>query len=169
MYQTILQLEPYHFAQMKKLSETFFRFREKGQPHSFVREVSLDLLDPFKLEEILSNGAFAREWDEDGVRQILGSMKVENARVLLMANSHDPSVVPYGAQWESEKWYGTEFRVARLSDTFIDKVSYINYVNRERILIERCPRLTCLTRIWTSSCLSQIHMYHKIRLSTAAK
>lgn len=120
-----MPLASYHFEEMKQLSATSFRFREKSQPHSFVRNLALALLDPFQPQDILSGAALSREWDETAVRELLDSMRPENGRVTVLAREHDHRVVGDNVEWSAEKWYGTEYMVTRMSESLLEGVSTI--------------------------------------------
>ncbi|KAI0812746.1 LuxS/MPP-like metallohydrolase [Irpex lacteus] len=118
-------LEPYHFAEMKQLNITSFRFKEKIQPQTYVKTIAVKLLDPVAGEpqDILSDGVESWEWDEPAVRRLLDSFRPENGRVMLMAKDHDSSVIGDVGTWEHEKWYGTDYQVRKLSETFINKAN----------------------------------------------
>ncbi|KAI0698094.1 LuxS/MPP-like metallohydrolase [Cytidiella melzeri] len=125
--------EPYHFDEKKQMAATTFRFREKSQPHTYVRAVASSLLEAFEPEDILSGSALSQEWDEGAIRLLLSTMRPENARVMVMARDHDPAVAGKGDEWDVEKWYGTEYRVRRMSAAFIDQANLPNE-NNELIL-----------------------------------
>lgn len=134
-------LEPYHFNETKQLNKTFFRFREQIQPTRYVKSIALSLLNPIAEEpqDILSDGVDSWEWDEPAVRRLLESFRPENGRVMLMAKDHDPRVIGDSGTWQSEKWYGTEYQVQRLSEAFIAKVSAMTAYARRIGLLNPCP------------------------------
>ena len=118
-------LEPYHFEEMAQMSSIAFRFREKSQPHAYAKALGAAMLEPYPPQELLSRGAMNREWDEPAVRELLELMKPELGRVFLMAKEHDETIVGTKDSWEKERWYGTEYRVERLGEELLAKVSSI--------------------------------------------
>lgn len=105
------------------MAATRFRFQEKYQPHTYARDIACRLLEPIPPERILDSGALTREWDEQCVRELLGFFAPDKGRVLLMAKDHEPD--GSDAQWEVERWYGTEYNVKRLEAEFIQKVCFL--------------------------------------------
>ncbi|THG92718.1 hypothetical protein EW026_g8279, partial [Hermanssonia centrifuga] len=89
----ISPLEVYHYTEIKQLSATSFRFREKIQPHTYVRTLALDLLEPLPTKQLLSNGTLALEWDENSIRETLNMIRPETCRVLIMARDHDRAFI----------------------------------------------------------------------------
>ncbi|KAI0345483.1 LuxS/MPP-like metallohydrolase [Trametopsis cervina] len=161
--------EPYHFDEIRRMSEFHFRFREKGQPHAYVRRLSLDLLDLVEPPELLSAGATTREWDEEAVRRLLDTLRPENARITVTARDHDSAVVGDNNIWATEKWYGTQYQVQRLSSAFLEEASRPNEnielflpkpnpyvpknlsVNDSVVEVHNAPRIiheTPLSRLW---------------------
>ncbi|GBE85090.1 Putative zinc protease [Sparassis crispa] len=119
-------LPPYHFSEISTISALNFRFQEKVQPHLWVNYLSAKLLEPYPPEWTLSGGSLNREWDEILVRETLAAIVPERGRVTLQAQEHDERVVGKDAQWESEKWYGTQYSVRRIDASFIDKAQAPN-------------------------------------------
>jgi insulysin len=115
--------EAYHFEERRQMTATRFRFSEKSQPHTDVRKISLDLLNPLDPEDILSGGALSQSWDEKAVRELLDVLRPEKARVMIMAQEHDSSINDEAEPWSMEKWYGTVYKVQSMSQAFIDQVS----------------------------------------------
>ncbi|KAF7789938.1 hypothetical protein EIP86_000886 [Pleurotus ostreatoroseus] len=115
-------LERYHFEEMAQMSSISFRFREKSQPHVYAKALGMDMLEPYPLQELLSRGALNREWDEPAVRELLELLRPELGRVFLLAKDHDDAVVDTKAEWDKEKWYGTEYHVDRLDRELLQKV-----------------------------------------------
>lgn len=111
------------------MATTSFKFQEKSQPHTYARAIARRLLNPAPPEHILDGGALAREWDEQGVQEMLNLLMPEKGRVIVMAKEHDDVVLGDGIvadrKWEVERWYGTEYNVRRLGDEFIEQVSVI--------------------------------------------
>lgn len=107
---------------MAQMAQTTFRFREKGQPHTFARTLGLDLLEPYPPQTLLSRGALEHEWDEGAVRALLHNLTPERARIVVAARDHAAEIVG-DAIWERETWYGTEYIVRKASKEFLERVS----------------------------------------------
>lgn len=124
-YMTLLRssdIELYHFEEQRDMSAVSFRFREKSQPHSYSTWLCDQLLEPYPPAWVLSGSSLLRRWDESLIRDILGLLTPERGRVMIMAKHHDSQVVGEDLEWHTERWYGTEYHVQRLSQEFIDKV-----------------------------------------------
>ena len=121
--------DSHHFHEIAQMAATTFRFREKSQPHTYARELARRLLEPVRPERILDCGALAREWDEQSVRAVLDYLTPEKGRVIVMAKEHDEAVPGGGGllnrKWEVERLYGTEYKVHRRDNEFIEQVSTI--------------------------------------------
>ena len=105
------------------MAETRFRFREKAQPHSYAAALAHNFAEPYPPEWLLSGPSLYRGYDEGVVRRLLDGFVPERARVLLLAKNHREEVVGQDAQWETEKWYGTQYFVRRLDEGLIQRVS----------------------------------------------
>ncbi|PSS38132.1 hypothetical protein PHLCEN_2v39 [Hermanssonia centrifuga] len=163
-------LEAYHHAEIKQMSATSFRFREKIQPHTYVRTLALDLLEPLPTEQLLSNGMLALEWDENTIRETLNMIRPETCRVLIMARDHGRAFIDKDVVWSTEKWYGTEYFVKRLSEDFVKQANGPNentelflprpnpYIPEDLTVIKidapapatlpQCIRRTSLSSLW---------------------
>ncbi|KAI0795391.1 LuxS/MPP-like metallohydrolase [Abortiporus biennis] len=119
-------LDLYHFSEISTMSFVTFRFREKSQPHTFVSDLAYDLSEPFPPECVLS-GWKLRAWDENLVRETLKFLTPERARVMLTARNHDSQVIGENPKWNTEKWYGTEYHVRRVSPECIARASEANH------------------------------------------
>ncbi|OSD07763.1 LuxS/MPP-like metallohydrolase [Trametes coccinea BRFM310] len=113
-------LEPYHFAEVQAMAETSFRFQEKAQPHRYASTLAHTLSEPYPPEWLLSGAHLYREWNEPLVRSILEGFTPKQARVTLEAKNHLGQVIGQDVQWQSEKWYGTQYTVKRLEDSFLE-------------------------------------------------
>ncbi|KAL7284357.1 hypothetical protein ACG7TL_001646 [Trametes sanguinea] len=113
-------LEPYHFAEAQAMAETSFRFQEKAQPHRYASTLAHTLSEPYPPEWLLSGAYLYREWNEPLVRSILEGFTPKQARVTLEAKNHLAPVIGQDVEWQSEKWYGTQYTVKRLEESFLE-------------------------------------------------
>ncbi|KAI0330109.1 LuxS/MPP-like metallohydrolase [Cubamyces sp. BRFM 1775] len=119
-------LEPYHFDEVKTMAETSFRFKEKAQPHTYASVLAHGLAEPYPPEWLLSGPYLYREYDEALVKGILEGFVPERGRVMLEAKEHRAEVVGEDVVWETEKWYGTQYAVKKLDESFLRELGEPN-------------------------------------------
>ncbi|KAF7363794.1 Insulin-degrading enzyme [Mycena sanguinolenta] len=124
------QFEGFHQHEMVTLAHTRFRFKEKIRPDSYATWVAEHMTRPVPPELMLSAQALLWDWDGDDlpggggeakVRAYLDALRVENARVMLMAKGTDHAKLAPNAVWQKEPWYGTEYYVEKFDDAFIQR------------------------------------------------
>ncbi|KAI0658946.1 LuxS/MPP-like metallohydrolase [Cubamyces menziesii] len=111
-------LEAYHFDEVKTMAETRFRFKEKAQPHKYASALAHGLAEPYPPEWLLSGAYLYREYDEALVKGILEGFAPGRGRIVLEAKEHRAEVMGDDVVWETEKWYGTQYAVKRLDESF---------------------------------------------------
>lgn len=105
------------------MSAINFRFQEKMQPHTYVGWLARELACPYPPSEVLGASELFLEWDESAVRELLDNYLLpEKGRVILEAREHPE--VPSDA-WQTERWYGAEYRVRRQDEDVLKKASGI--------------------------------------------
>lgn len=123
-------LPSYHHEELHTIASTAFRFMEKTAPEGYVTSLAEMLGKPYAREDVLSASTLVYGgWDEDAqaaVDEIVGTyLRPEKARVTVMLRDEWDRVRIDGkplwehgeekANWEKEKWYGTEYAVRRTS------------------------------------------------------
>ncbi|KAI0372962.1 insulin-degrading enzyme [Pilatotrama ljubarskyi] len=117
------------------ISATRFRFAEKRRPDDYAVWVSEHMAWPVPPDLIISAPQLVQEWDEGDpvnggereMREILNTLTVERSRTVLMAQAEEHERVRgKDLKWENEPWYGTPYRVERLSEEFLQKASAAN-------------------------------------------
>ena len=119
---------------MSLLKATRFRFAEKRRPDDYAVWVTEHLSWPVPRELVLSAPQLAWEWDETDpinggeaeMRQVLDSLTVDRGRVVLMAQKDVHERVRGASEWQSEPWYGTQYRVEKLDEDFIARAQAPN-------------------------------------------
>lgn len=121
-------LPSYHHDELKTIASIAFRFAGKTTPEDYVTSLSETLGKPYAREHVLSaNSLVHGDWDNDAqanLSEIIGKhMLPEKARVTVMLRNEWERVRIDGkplwehgvekAEWEKEKWYGTEYVVRR--------------------------------------------------------
>ncbi|KAH9950188.1 insulin-degrading enzyme [Amylocystis lapponica] len=110
------------------IKATRFRFAEKRRPDDYAVWVTETLAYPIPPERILSAPQLVEEWDEHDlansgereVREALEGLRVGKGRAVLMAKADEHERVRGKvAEWETEPWYGTPYRVEKLDADFL--------------------------------------------------
>lgn len=122
--------DAFHQKELVDLATTRFRFQEKRRPDDYATRIAEHMARPYPKELLLCASQLVWDWSHPGaegdtagkIQEYLESFRLQNGRVFLMAKKEDLETLPSNAQWESEPWYGTEYKVERFDDTFIDKV-----------------------------------------------
>ena len=122
-------LSPTYQSEVSSLSDIRFRFAEKRRPDNYAVWVTDVLSWPVPREFVIKAPQVISEWDPDGTAQAvafqtLRGLSVKNARTLLMAKQGEFQRLFGTQEWQSEPWYGSQYRVERLDDAFIQEVRY---------------------------------------------
>ena len=120
-------LSPLHQAEVSSLSGIRFRFSEKRRPDDYAVWVADKLAWPVPRELVIKAPLVVSEWDTNGTAQAvalrtLEGLSIKNGRMLLMARKEEFQKLLGTQQWQTEPWYGTQYRVERLDETFIREV-----------------------------------------------
>lgn len=127
-------LSPTHQKEVSALSSIRFRFSEKRRPDDYAVWVTDKLSWPVPRELVIKAPQVISEWDPDGVAQAVASstlegLSVQNSRTVLMAKKVEFERTLGPQQWQSEPWYGTQYRVERLDDAFVREAGGPNTVD----------------------------------------
>ena len=98
--------------EFKGMSEVDFKFQEKSSASSFVRTMCSTMQKPLPREWLLSATDLIRKFDGDAISTALGYLKADNYRLTIVSQK-------YPGDWPlKERWYGTEYKVERISPEF---------------------------------------------------
>ena len=111
-------LPQWHFEESKELADIRFRFAEKSSPDSYATNISTHMKWPTPRELVISGPSLLWDWDEKLVRKVLEGLSPESGRVFVMGKNMDE--IDVNGPWEAEKWYGTEYKVEKMT---VPKVS----------------------------------------------
>lgn len=122
-------LSPTHQTEVSALSHIRFRFAEKRRPDDYAVWIADKLSWPVPRELVIKAPLVDSEWDLDGTAQAvafqtLQGFSVKNARTFLMAKQGEFQKLFGTQEWHSEPWYGTQYRVERLDEAFIQEVRH---------------------------------------------
>ncbi|KAI0005889.1 Metalloenzyme, LuxS/M16 peptidase-like protein [Russula compacta] len=127
-------LSPLHQAEVSSLSDIRFRFSEKRRPDDYAVWVADKLAWPVPRELVIKAPLVVSEWDTNGTAQAIAfrtleGLSVKNGRMVLMARKEEFQKLLSTQQWQTEPWYGTQYRVERLDETFIREAEDPNTIN----------------------------------------
>ncbi|KAI9446597.1 Metalloenzyme, LuxS/M16 peptidase-like protein, partial [Lactarius indigo] len=127
-------LSPTHQKEVSTLSSIRFRFSEKRRPDDYAVWVADKLSWPVPRELVIKAPQVVSEWDSDGVAQAvalrtLEGLSVQNSRTVLMAKKEEFERTIGPQQWQTEPWYGTQYRVERLDDEFVREAEGPNTID----------------------------------------
>ena len=122
-------LSPAYQMDVSALSNIHFQFTEKGSPDDYAVWVTDQLSWPVPRELVIKAPQVTSEWDRDGTAQAvafhaLKELSAKNSRTLLTANQEEFQKLLGTQQWQTEPWYGTQYRVERLDEAFIEEVRH---------------------------------------------
>lgn len=114
--------------EIKGMSEVDFKFQEKSSASTFVRNMCSTMQKPLPREWLLSSTDLIRKFDGDAISTALGYLKADNYRLTIVSQK-------YPGDWPmKERWYGTEYKVERISPDFADAVKKAEeFTSKDRI------------------------------------
>ena len=110
----------YLFEEVQDLASISFKFKEQGQPESVTSTLSRLMHKPYEREHILSGSHLIRDYDQNVIKQSLDCLNIDNCRILFASKEIPSGIEDYD---KVEKWYGTRYRVEKLSQDLIEEVS----------------------------------------------
>ena len=115
------------FDEIKGMSEVDFMFQEKSSASTFVRTMCSTMQKPLPRKWLLSATDLVRKFDGDAISKALGYLRADNYRLTIVSQQ-------YPGDWPlKEKWYGTEYKVERISADFaaaVKKAEEVTSKNR---------------------------------------
>ena len=98
--------------EMKGIAEVDFRFQEKTPASSFTSKLSSKMQKPLPREWLLSGTSLIREFDANAIKQAMSHLRTDNYRLTIVSKE-------YPGDWDqNERWYGTEYRIEKISPEF---------------------------------------------------
>jgi secreted Zn-dependent insulinase-like peptidase len=110
-----------------------FRFKGKQRPDNYAVSLSDALSMPYPRDLVLKGAQVIWPWtDGEGpeeAKRLLDSLRVEESRTILMGRKEDHDRVAGTREWQSEPWYGTQYRVERYDEEFVQIANGPNLIN----------------------------------------
>lgn len=107
-------IEKWIFDEMAMVAAIDFKFRQKSPASKFTSRQAATMQKHYPREWLLSGLSLLREFNEDLIRKAMDYIRPDNFRMIVVARD-----CPSGEFDKVEKWYGTEYRVEKMSDTFM--------------------------------------------------
>ena len=104
-----------YFEEHKALGDLNFKFASKAAPESVATALAVRLNQWSTTEDVLCGPYIYSEYSPDAVKEVLDSLRPENARVFLAAKYFED--IGLQGQWLQEKWYGTDYMHGSLKST----------------------------------------------------
>ncbi|KAK1219159.1 metalloprotease [Marasmius sp. AFHP31] len=130
--------EPHHQQEVASLTSTRFKFLQKRDPVDYAKEIAVAMSEPYPRELLLA--AQWKTWDwgdvyddrkdgggEDKVHEYLKDLVPENTRIFVLGKEDELNNLERfengPIEWSEEGWYGTKYKVERLSKDFVASCS----------------------------------------------
>ncbi|PGH05696.1 hypothetical protein AJ79_06712 [Helicocarpus griseus UAMH5409] len=111
--------EEWIFEEMKNLAEVDFKFKQKSPASRFTSTLSSVMQKPYPREWLLSGPSLMRKFDQQAIRRGLDCFRADNFNIELVSQT-------YPGNWDSkEKWYGTEYKVEKISSDMLSEIGRI--------------------------------------------
>ena len=117
--------------EISMMHQTRFRFKEKSKPESYAVWISTRMEWPVPRDFVLTAPQLCWEWDESdqdegGLKQVMDTLEtltIDRGRVVMMATAEEhKKVAKNEASWEMEPVYGTNYKVEKLDNEFLEQV-----------------------------------------------
>nr|CAB3255240.1 insulin-degrading enzyme [Phallusia mammillata] len=102
------------FNETKEISAMAFRFKDKQRPTSCVMKLS-ESMQYFPMEDAMSADALLSEYKPELINQIMERLVPENMRMTVVSKTFE------GKTDQTEQWYGTNYKVTRISNENLQK------------------------------------------------
>ncbi|KAL9107466.1 MAG: hypothetical protein Q9227_007663 [Pyrenula ochraceoflavens] len=122
------------FDEMMKIADVNFTFKEKSRASSFSRKTSSIMQKPIPREWLLSGQAKLRRFDAKAIRDAMEFLRPDNFRMTIVSQD-------YPGDWDKkEKWYGTDYKVEKISDPVMTELrGALETSSKDRILELQLP------------------------------
>ncbi|KAF9357740.1 Insulinase (Peptidase M16) [Mortierella sp. NVP85] len=111
-------IRPYIWDEITSLAATSFRFKEKSPAAGYVSRLASVMQRGYAPEWVLSGSHLIRGSDPSLIMKCIDALKIDSWKSHLV--TQDASIVPGGTFTETEKWYGTEYHVEKISPALLE-------------------------------------------------
>jgi len=122
-YITILRSQPpqeWILKELQQVAAIDFRFKQKDAASSFTSHMSSIMQRPYPREWLLSGTHLIREFNPEQITQAINHLTPKNFRLTIVSQVPPEGL---GEMDQTEQWYGTEYRVDKISEEFLGELS----------------------------------------------
>jgi insulysin len=110
--------------EVSALSDIRFRFQEKRRPEDYAVWLSETMSSPYPRSLVLKASQYTWPWEADGqgpieAARLLDSLRVSESRTVLLGQKGEHVKVAGEQEWNTEPWYGTQYRVDQYDEAFV--------------------------------------------------
>ncbi|XP_076308150.1 insulin-degrading enzyme-like isoform X2 [Tachypleus tridentatus] len=140
------------YEECRDVAAMTFRFKDRERPQSFVCDLA-EMLHIYPIEDVLSGPYLMSEYRPDLIEDLLSRLNPNNIRVSVIGKKFQDVVDA------KEKWYGTEYKLERITPEQIKQWENAGYNERFKLppknefipsnfdLVPRQPEFTSLPQI----------------------
>ncbi|CAM9916972.1 unnamed protein product [Scytosiphon promiscuus] len=111
------------------LGEIGFRFLENGTPSRAVQNIATTLGEgEVEPEEVLSGAFTVLDWDPAAITDVIDRLTPRNCQILVVSKKDEEEASgddSEAAGWKKERWYGTPYKVERLSEEELHRLESV--------------------------------------------
>lgn len=104
------------FEEQKGLADVAFKFKQKTPASRFTSKNSSLMQRPIPREWLLSGFSRLREFDPELIKKTLDCLSTDNFRMTIISQRFP------GGWDQKEKWYGTEYKVEKIPEDFMEEL-----------------------------------------------
>lgn len=105
------------FQEQKNMGEVDFKFKQKSPASRFTSGTSSTMQQPLPREWLLSSYSKLRKFDPKAIVNAMQFLREDNFRMMIVSQD-------YPGDWnQKEKWYGTEYKVDKLTPEFRSEIA----------------------------------------------
>ncbi|KAG0039010.1 Insulinase (Peptidase M16) [Podila clonocystis] len=113
-------LQTYIWDEISSLSSIAFRFKEKSPASNYVTSLVRIMQRGYAPQWVISGAELIREYNPGLIQESMDELAVDRWHCTVV--TQDEALVPGGAFTCKERWYGTEYHVAPVSASLLDRL-----------------------------------------------
>lgn len=104
------------YEEQKGMADVDFKFMQKAPASRFTSKTSALMQRPIPRERLLCGLNCVRKFERELIQRTIGYLRPDNFRLTLTSRT-------YPGDWDQkEKWYGTEYRVEKIPEDFMEDI-----------------------------------------------
>ncbi|KAG0352292.1 Insulinase (Peptidase M16), partial [Podila minutissima] len=114
------ELQTYIWDEMSSLSSIAFRFKEKSPASNYVTSLARIMQRGYAPQWVISGAELIREYNPGLIQESMEALAVDRWHCTIV--TQDGAIVPGGSFTCKERWYETEYHVAPVSPSLLDRL-----------------------------------------------